>query len=262
MKNPLKKSLALFCFVLVALLFTFEDAYADRIKLNATYTVPPTLDTQDPAYNQFTITDYEVDTAQVEHESMRFVLPLDLTAGNNIEIKMQVVNRVEKTRTLQGELGEATCQGPWVAMSCRFKFRGLPKVDSTSYLQNKYGEQESVPFAKVAQAFGNDPIGTGVLRPADRKFVGNGVWEVRPSSFTDHLPATLELVNDRGILFWGKGRMHINSLTYEGILAEGTLQKGDQSGKLRLEFSQDQIKGNLLINGSPELIILRGRRSR
>ncbi len=256
----MKKYLALICFVVVSLLFTLEDAFADRLRLNAVYTVPPTAETAELGHNQFLITDYEVDTAQVDRESMRFVLPLDLTAGQSVEIQMQVVSRVEKTRTLQGERGEATCKGPWFAMNCSFKFKNLPPVDSTPYLQSKYGVEGAIPFAKVARAFGNDPIGTGALKPADRTFIGNGVWKLKPSALTQSLPARLELENERGTLFWAQGRLQIESLTYSGILARGVWKQSDRQGFVTLEFTQDRVKAVIQFEGSNSEVSLAGKR--
>lgn len=112
--------------------------------------------------NRYVLKDYLIDRSRPGHEKMIFELPADLVAGKRVPVTLTVRAQEGNTRELTGPMGAATCEGPWAAMKCNFKFRDIAvkPSDSAWWLTKQHGNTPKRDgLLEIATRFSGDPIG-------------------------------------------------------------------------------------------------------
>jgi hypothetical protein len=152
----------LFKFFLISLVASSALAESP-LKLCANYSVwlPEGREELAP-FNRYTLTDYVIDRSEPGKERMIFELPKDLTAGERVPVVLIVQKQEGTKRELEGSMGQASCVGPWVSMTCNFRFR-IPSVKESTlrwWLNKQYGNSlKRDNLLAIASHFSGDPIG-------------------------------------------------------------------------------------------------------
>lgn len=159
-------------FVLLFASLLSSASYADApLRLCARYSVWLPDGREDLApFNRYTLTDYVIDRSVPGKERMVFELPKDLTAGERVPVVLVVQSQEGSTRELLGPMGAATCVGPWVSMTCNFRFKMPPVKESTLrwWLSKQYGHTPKRDgLLAIAARFSGDPIGVAKTAALD-----------------------------------------------------------------------------------------------
>lgn len=128
------------------------------------------------AYNEFFIPQYVIDRAEAGKERMLFNLPGELTGGKPVPVELTVVSQAGDKRKFEGPAGKAECTGPWLKMSCNFRFNPL-EIDPNEVFRNLTQLHGETPkrdaIFKIAARFGGEPIGVAVMVPDDPRCTKN-----------------------------------------------------------------------------------------
>ncbi len=156
--------------LMTSLLMWGNFAKAQLTSFQADYIVPDSFNNAQLSpvpedARRFSVT-YLVIKSEDGSESALFTLPRELT-GRKVTTLMTVTKKEmvnnEVIKTLEGDLGTATCKGPWATTVCLYHFPKL-KIDPTEvnqYLNMTYSSNSSrkLELESISKVFGCDPIG-------------------------------------------------------------------------------------------------------
>jgi len=137
---------------------------AETFELPARYTVPVENTDLEP-YAVFNLNEYTV-VSDGENSEVNYRLPLELTGGEQIQIRLHQVRESNGQRLLAGELGIAECEGPWKAMKCQTRFFISPDpAKIKAYIESNIPANQQAHLLQVALRFSGEPIGISETQP-------------------------------------------------------------------------------------------------
>lgn len=153
--------------MLPIVLFSQIALCAEVLHFQASYSVPvenPELQ----KYANFELTNYTV-INDGPHSEISYDLPLELTGGEKVSVRLQQIQQAENSRAFSGPVGTADCIGAWKNMRCQTQFAIRPDQQKIrDYIAANVSLDRQAQVTAVAINFSTEPIGISQTFSVDK----------------------------------------------------------------------------------------------